>query len=224
MEFSREDSGATRIATLDIETTGFDAETAETVAIGVGLHERGTPGTDASLDCFYREAPDDEAEIILGAAEQLAEYGADLLVTYNGADFDLPFLRDRLDALGETPASPPFGGAPHLDLLTDRKAMPGKWPKLEECVTAYGATPARTVWNGREVDGSVFGEELGPAYLRSLAADAEAGNTALRPVIAHYLESDLENNWLVYYGDLGVEFEPGYAGTVREFSTSIGRE
>lgn len=219
MEYAREDRGATRIATLDIETTGFDAETAETVAIGVGLHERGTPGSDASLDCFYREAIDDEAEMILSAAEQLAGYGADLLVTYNGADFDLPFLRDRLDELGVTPPSAPFDENAHLDLLTDRKAMPGKWPKLEECVAAYGATPARTVWNGMDVDGGVFGEELAPAYLGGLAAEDDTRKTALRPVIEHYLESDLENNWLIYYGDLGVDFEPGYAGTVREFST-----
>jgi len=224
MDFSREDIGATRIATLDIETTGFDAATAETVAIGVGLHERGTPGSDTSLDCFYRETVDDEAEIILGVAEQLADYEADLLVTYNGADFDLPFLRDRLDELGVTQSAFQFPGDAHLDLLTDRKAMPGKWPKLEACVAAYGATPARTVWNGTDVDGGVFGEELAPAYLRCLADDDATRKAALRPVIEHYLESDLENNWLIYYGDLGVAFEPSYVGTVREFSTSLGRE
>jgi hypothetical protein len=219
MDYSRDDVGATRIATLDIETTGFDATAEETVAIGLGLHERGTPGSDASLDCFYREAPDDEGEMILGAAERLADYGADLLLTYNGADFDLPFLRDRLDELGVTQTAFQFAEDDHLDLLTDRKAMPGKWPKLEECVAAYGATPARTVWNGTVVDGGVFGEELAPAYLRGLAADDSARTSTLRPVIEHYLESDLENNWLVYYGDLGVDFEPESAGTVREFST-----
>jgi len=219
MEYTREDSGAQRIATLDIETTGFDAASEETVAVGVGLHERGAAGYEAALDCFYRETADDEAEMIRGAAERLAEYEADLLVTYNGADFDLPFLRDRLTELGAAHTEFPFA-TDHLDLLTDRKALPGKWPKLEECVEAYGSTPARTVWNGTDVDGGVFGEQLAPAYLDALAAEDDDRTAALRPVVEHYLESDLENNWLVYYGDVGVTFDPGYAGTVREFSTS----
>lgn len=221
MQYSREDTDAQRIATLDIETTGTDAQTAETVAIGVGVHTRGEPGTEAELDCFYRDSTDDEAEIITDAADQLAEYQADRLVTFNGHEFDLPFLGNRLEELGVAGVAFPFSQEEHTDLFADRRADTGSWPKLEECVSAYGATPARTRWNDTVVDGGVFAEELAPAYLDGLASNDIERVDALRPVIEHYLESDLENNWLIYYGDLDEAFDPVYAGTENIFTTSV---
>lgn len=221
MKYNRNDIGAERIATLDIETTGFEPEDAETVAIGVGFHERGSPGDAATYDCFYRHDSDDEADMIQAACDQLHEYEADLLVTYNGTDFDLPFLAGRLERLADSKLPLPFTSNSHVDLFADRKAAASKWPKLEECVGAYEASPAQTHWNGTVVDGGVFAEELAPAYLDGLAVDDTSTIEGLRPVIEHYLKSDLENNWLIYYGDIGESFEPAYAGTEATFNTTI---
>lgn len=220
MKYNRNDTGANRIATLDIETTGFEPEAAETVAIGIGLHKRGTPGDAATYDCFYRRDIDDEADIIRSACGQLHEYEADLLVTYNGADFDIPFLTGRLQRLADSELPIPFSSDSHIDVFADRKAAAGEWPKLEECVAAYDESPAQTYWNGTAVDGSVFAEKLAPAYLNGLATDKKSRVEALLPVIEHYLESDLENNWLIYYGDIGASFDPVYAGTEASFNTT----
>ncbi|WP_254830223.1 ribonuclease H-like domain-containing protein [Haloglomus salinum] len=215
MHFDRADDGVERVATLDIETTHWKPESGEVVAVGVGVHERGTPGSEAVYDCLLREG-DDEPAVIRDALDRLASYGADRLVTYNGAEFDIPFLHDRLRAHDADPvALPPVD---HLDLYADRKRRADetgrKWPSLEECVAAYDATPAETHWRGEPVTNSRFGEELGPEYLDAVRA---GDGTGLRAVVEHYLRSDLENNFLVYYGDVGTPFEPAFAGTRRDF-------
>lgn len=215
MQFPRDDDGAGRVATLDIETTHWEPEQGEVVAIGVGVHERGTPGSAASYDCVLR-AGDDEVAVIREAFDRLAGYEADRLVTYNGAEFDLPFLHARLEAHDAAPvALPPVD---RLDLYADRKRRADetgrKWPSLEECVAAYGAIPAETHWRGEPVTNSRFGEELGPAYLDAV----RSGNgSEFGPVVEHYLKTDLENNLLVYWGDVGSPFDPAFAGTRREF-------
>jgi hypothetical protein len=101
----------------------------------------------------------------------------------------------------------------HLDLCTTRSG----YAKLEECVAAYDATPAETHWRGGPLDSGRFGEELGPTYLAALAAGDEAAAAELRSVIDHYLRTDLEANLLVYYGDIGVPFDPALEGEQRTF-------
>jgi DNA polymerase elongation subunit (family B) len=209
MQFERDDDGARRVATLDIETTAKRPEDGEVVAIGLGVHERGTPGADATYDLCYREG-DDEAQLIRRAMERLASYDADRLVTYYGSGFDFPFLRGRLAATGGGGLTEP---ETHLDLCTTR---PG-YASLEECVAAYGATPAETHWRGEPIDSGRFGDELGPAYLEAVAAADDATLVDLQPVTDHYLTTDLEANLLVYYGDIGVTFDPALAGDHREF-------
>jgi hypothetical protein len=215
MQFERDDDGAERVATLDIETTHWQPEQGEVVAIGVGVHERATPGSAAVYDCVLRQG-DDEAAVIRDALDRLVGYGADRLVTYNGAEFDVPFLHARLEANDADPV--PLPPAEHLDLYADRKRRADetgrKWPSLEECVAAYDATPAETVWRGEPVTNTRFGEELGPAYLDAVRRGDGAD---LAAVVDHYLKTDLENNFLVYYGDLGVPFEPAFAESRREF-------
>lgn len=124
MQFDRGDDGARRVATLDIETTATDPEDGEVVAIGLGVHERGTPGVDAAYDCLYREG-DDEADLIRAAMDRLDGYGADRLVTYYGSGFDFPFLRGRLAAAGDDASPEPDT---HLDLCTTRSG----YAELEE--------------------------------------------------------------------------------------------
>jgi hypothetical protein len=211
MRYERDDDGARRVATLDIETTGKRPEDGEVVAIGLGVHERGTPGEEVTYDLLRREG-DDEIDLVRTAMDRLASYDADRLVTYYGSGFDFPFLRGRLAAAGvdDHHAAEPDT---HLDLCTTR---PG-YASLEECVDAYGGTPAETRWRGGPLDSARFGEELGPAYLRALAQGDDAALAELRPVLDHYLRTDLEANLLVYYGDIGVPFEPALAGTHETF-------
>lgn len=78
---------------LDIETTGLDRRT-DRVTV-VGLHRRGTTRT---LVC-------DQGLSASALAAELAD--ATLLVTFNGAQFDLPFLEASFDLAVDRP---------HLDL------------------------------------------------------------------------------------------------------------
>jgi hypothetical protein len=173
MQFERDDDGVGRVATLDIETTAKIPQDDEVVAIGLGVHERGTPGADATYDLCYREG-DDEAHLIRRAMERLASYDGDRLVTYYGSGFDFPFLRGRLAATDGGDLAEP---ETHLDLCTTR---PG-YASLEECVAAHGATPAETHWRGDPIDSGRFGDELGPAYLEALATADDATFAALHP-------------------------------------------
>jgi DNA polymerase elongation subunit (family B) len=209
MRVDRDDDGADRVATLDIETTAVEPDDGEVVAVGLGVHERGTPGSAAEYDCLYREG-DDERELILAALDRLRAFDADRLVTYYGSGFDFPFLRGRLAATGGDIFEPPGN---HLDLCTTRSG----YPSLEDCIEAYGATPAETHWRGEPVTSERFGRELGPAYLDAVVAGDDARAADLREAVDHYLRTDLEGNLVVYYGDIGVEFEPALTGRYARF-------
>jgi len=118
-------------------------------------------------------------------------------VSYHGQDFDLDFLADRLYHLGADNAVADADLEPHIDVFADRKAVCDrtgqKWPKLEECLASYDFAEPVTEWDGRRVDNTRFGEELGPAYLAALA-DGDDRADELREVIDHYLVTDLEAN------------------------------
>lgn len=220
MQYDFTDAGHALVATIDIETTGYAAAESEVVAVGVGVHERGTPADEAEYRLFYRESGDDEAATIRAAVEALEGFDADLLVTYNGAEFDLAYLRERLDLLGADPVPVGLAERNHLDLYVGRKlradAAGKKWPSLEECLRSYDVTPATTVWDGEPIDNTRFGEELGPAYLDALAADPERA-TELRSAIDHYLRTDLEANLALFHADIGLAFDPLYAGEEATF-------
>jgi hypothetical protein len=221
MRLDRDSLGVQQIATLDIETTHYDAEKGEVVAIGLGVHEHGSAGSKATYECFLREDSEDEAEMILEAAQTLDGYGADHLVTFNGDGFDIPFLANRLIQNNVQSAEFPFSPDEHLDLYRDRKQraeeLGEKWPSLEECLEAYGVTPAKTRWEGEPISNSRFGEELGPAYLESIANGSDGQAEELREVVDHYLRTDLENNFVIYYGDVGIDFDPKFAGQHASF-------
>lgn len=209
MRYDRADAGHRRIATLDIETTHFEPTRGETVAIGVGVHERGDPLSTATLDLFHRQAADDEATLIGDALAQLDEYEADYLVTFNGRGFDFDFLADRLDELGAERRSPAIDTAEtHLDLFhDDRKDLADdrgeKWPSLEESLAAYGHHPEPTTWRGEPLDNARFGDELGPAYLDAVRSGDAARAASLRETIIEYLRDDLRANLRLYYYDIG---------------------
>jgi hypothetical protein len=222
MRYSREDTGFERVATIDIETTHYKPEEGETVSIGIGVHDRGTPADGATYEMFHRNG-DGEAALISRALQHLNDFEADGLVSYKGRHFDLDFLYKRSHILEES-----VGGVDlatpetHVDLFEDRKTeaerLNNKWPKLEECIESYEWTPATTIWGGSELTNVRFGEELGPTYLEALGAGDEDRCAALVDVIEHYLVTDLEANIAIYYGDIGETFEPAHLGSTMTFS------
>lgn len=222
MRCSRDDPGLERIATLDIETTHYEAELGEIVSIGVGVHDRGRTSREATYDTFHRNG-DGETDLVRRAMDRLTEFDADGLVSYNGSEFDLRFIEERLDRNGDTVNAPEIATAPerHTDLFTDRKRRADregvKWPSLEDCLDTYGYPCPVTSWDGERITNSRFGEEVGPAYLAALDGDSRCAST-LRDAIDHYLTTDLEANIALYYADVGENFEPYLLGTERAFS------
>jgi hypothetical protein len=238
MRYPRDDPGDERIATVDIETTATDPAEGELVAIGVGVHDRPDPLTAATYETFYRRGAagsrptaddgrvrpeDDEAALVDRAMSHLADAGADRLVTYNGVEFDLPFVEGRLDRLGADVHLPAITEPPtHLDLFLDRKRRADEegspWPRLEACLEAYDHAPPTTVWRGEPLTNARFGQELGPAYLRTL--DTETGarfRKRLAEIVDHYLIGDLEATLALFYADVGVSVEGRYLGTESRF-------
>lgn len=222
MQYARDDPGHDRVATLDIETTATDPDAGELVSLGVGVHDRSEPLTGATYETFHRRG-DDEVTLVERAMKALADAGADSLVTYNGVEFDLWFVEERLDRLDAGVDWPAVTESPaHLDLFLDRKARAEasgeRWPNLEACLSAYGHDPPRTVWRGDPLTNTRFGEELGPAYLRTLGTDTGARfREELGKVMDHYLVGDLEATLALFYADVGVDVEGRYLGTEARF-------
>lgn len=221
MRYERTDPGHRRLATIDIETTGFDPADGEVVSVGVGVHDRGTPAAAATYETFHRTG-DGEAALIERALARLDEVDADGLVSYNGRAFDLAFLRDRLEHLGR-PLEPPSvatDGDRHVDLFADRRRRADRegveWPSLEECLRAYGFPCPVTELDGEAITNTRFGAEVGPAFLRT-RGEASPRAEALEAAVDHYLRTDLEANLALFHADVGDPFEPALLGTTRAF-------
>lgn len=212
MRFPREDPGFERIATLDIETTHFKADLGEIVSIGIGVHNRSDPARDPSYETFHRDG-NGEANLVQKAISRLDDYGVDGLVSYKGVNFDVSFIEDRLTNVSKSVELPEIMTDTdlHLDLYVDREIQADetgvKWPNLEDCLESYGYPQPTTIWQGEKVTNTRFGEELGPAYLQAIEADQERASE-LAAVIDHYLTTDLEANFAIYYSDIGENFEP----------------
>lgn len=218
MQYAFTDGNHDLVATFDVETTSVRPADGEVVAVGIGVHEPGAPADTAEYTVFRREG-DDEGDLIERAVAALGETGADLLVSYNGTDYDLDYLDGRMAALGRDPAPVALHESDdHLDLMLPRRvratAAGENYPSLEACLDSYGIEPARTVWRGSELTNVRFGRELGPAYLDALG---DGGAEELGAVVDHYLVTDLEANFALYYADIGRAFEPRYAATERVF-------
>lgn len=220
LRITRDDPGASHIDTLDIETTHYKPARGEVVSVGIARHERGTPAEDATYHLVHRGG-DGEAETIRRGLQLLADGEPEVLVSYNGKAFDLDFLKQRLHRLDVSNNSLTLPPAMHVDFFVDRQQRASKrdekWPTLEECLESYELTPARTIWDGREVTNARFGEELGPAYLTALLEGDGDEQQRLRAVIEHYLRTDLEANLSLFYADIDETFEPMHLGSERAF-------
>lgn len=227
MRLDKEFDDHDRIVTFDIETTHWKPDKGETVAIGVGHHEPETPGSDARYETFARSTRgiSDEQDLVTTAFSYIDELDGDALVSYNGIDFDMDFLAKRCAHFDPAPSPPALQtSGQHIDLFADRKAACGpgeKWPSLEECLSSYGYSVPKTVWNGTPLDNSRFGDEFGPAFLDVAATGDTQAVDAYREVLDHYLKTDLEANIALYYADQGVSFDPVMLDVPREFTTEL---
>ncbi|ELZ38758.1 hypothetical protein C471_09315 [Halorubrum saccharovorum DSM 1137] len=214
-----------KLVTFDIETTHYDPDEGETVAIGVGQHEVGSSGGEARYEIFARRqrGVDDEQKLVERAFEFIDNLDGDTLVSYNGVGFDMDFLYKRSAHFDPAPGSPELHRAGHhVDLFTDRKAACGpndKWPSLEECLDSYDLPVPKTVWNGAPIDNTRFGEEFAPAFLDALGTGDDQEVSRFRGVLDHYLMTDLEANLALYYADQGLAFDPVHLGLHGEFQT-----
>jgi len=220
MEHDIPDPGFDRVATLDIETTHYDPAKGEVVSIGIGVHNVGQDADSIEYVLYHRRDPsvDDEIEIIKQSFGALNMSGADGLVSYNGKDFDLEFLEDRLYLCGGEFDTQGRMLDTHIDLMQPRKQQCRQtgedWPSLEDCLASYQLPIPKTKWRGAPIDNTRFGDELGPEFIGSLA---EGDTGVLVDVIEHYLRTDLEANLALFYADAGITFEPSLLDSHEEF-------
>lgn len=201
------------IGTLDIETTGLDGSTDELVAIGVGYYEAGRETAEVEVVTRARTR-DDERTLLADAYGWLNERTPGGLATYNGADFDLPFLDDRLAALGcRDEVTLPCADS-HVDLYRARKRAADragrKWPSLEEALGAYDLPVHSTHWEADELTNSRFGEVLAPRYLDALARGDDATVDELEETVVAYTAADVEATVALYEADAGRTYVPRY--------------
>ena len=94
-------------ATLDIETLGLNASRAPVILAGIVRPDRDdtgspTPGTARAVQFFAERGAGagahDERELLIALEEELED--VDVLVTFNGQTFDIPYLRERFRECG----------------------------------------------------------------------------------------------------------------------------
>lgn len=82
---------ANKISIFDIETTGLYPKHDKIILIGF-VHIM-PPHDDGELVQFFSESPEEEKDILLEAIREISD--SDMLITYNGRSFDVPFLDTR---------------------------------------------------------------------------------------------------------------------------------
>lgn len=80
------------MAIADIETTGLSPRSSQVILGGLIVPD----GEDRLAVQYFADSPEEEEELLDRYAAMLAEY--DVIVTYNGSTFDLPFLKKRMKA------------------------------------------------------------------------------------------------------------------------------
>ncbi len=86
--------GGMRLGVFDIETLGLNAARNEVVLAGIMSVN---PDGSAVQTQYFIESPDEEAELLNILMKELNSY--DVILTYNGRHFDVPFITRRGQAL-----------------------------------------------------------------------------------------------------------------------------
>lgn len=161
--------GEGRVLYIDTETTGLAGGTGTfAFLIGVGLH----CADGFEVRQLFLPGPEHERSQLNAFASLAAQASA--VVTYNGASFDLPLLRNRF-AMNGMPD--PLAGVPHLDLLTVARRL---WKEiLPDCSLS---TVERRVLGARRSLNDVPGFEVPARYFAYLRSKDASG---LRGVLEH---------------------------------------
>ena len=81
---------------FDIETTGLSAQRGNKIILTACMT---ADGKGSKITQFLAETPYEEDRVLMSTMEFLCEEGVDYLITYNGAAFDIPFVKQRLELL-----------------------------------------------------------------------------------------------------------------------------
>lgn len=114
---------------IDIETVGFDGAEDCLVAVGVGFVDDGAREIDVHT---LRETESDEAALVDESFAWFDRCQPDDPVTYNHAEFDLSFLRDKLASLDREPTVAAADDAQYLSqqAIATRLTLPLRSFKL----------------------------------------------------------------------------------------------
>jgi uncharacterized protein len=80
-----------KLVYFDIETTGLNPKSSNIILIGMSYEENGR----YIVEQFFAEDLDEEKDILLMFSERLKNF--DMVVTYNGKSFDVPFTNLRME-------------------------------------------------------------------------------------------------------------------------------
>lgn len=156
---------------LDIETTGLKPDAAQITLVGLVFAD----GPVRVLEQYFVDAPAEEAEVMRTVGRRLRSLGT--TVTYNGATFDLPFLRRRAALLGVA-----WPQLETFDLLKVARRWREAYPIMPDC-------KLQTVMSFFELgrEDATSGREMIDAYYRWVGT----GNTADRDLILDHNADDL---------------------------------
>lgn len=85
--------GGLKPCIFDIETTGFSAQRGNKIILTACLIPN---STGVTITQFLAENPYEEDRVIMATMNFLKDESVDYLITYNGASFDIPFMKQRL--------------------------------------------------------------------------------------------------------------------------------
>ncbi|MGH7639578.1 MAG: ribonuclease H-like domain-containing protein, partial [Candidatus Dormibacteria bacterium] len=161
-------AGAGPVVGFDLETTGLRASAA-TVPFLYGWARIAASGVE--LEQWVLLDVGQEEPLVRAAHHQLRHSG--LLLTYNGATFDLPLLRSRTVMTG---VADPWPGTAHLDLLPVIRQLFGH--RLPRCSLRSAEEQLLGLRRGADAAGSEAPKRFW-SYVRS------GDPTPLAPVLEH---------------------------------------
>lgn len=85
--------GGLKPCIFDIETTGLSAQRGNKIILTACLIPN---STGVTITQFLAENPYEEDRVIMATMDFLKDESIDYLITYNGASFDIPFMKQRL--------------------------------------------------------------------------------------------------------------------------------
>jgi uncharacterized protein YprB with RNaseH-like and TPR domain len=135
-----------RIVFLDTETTGIQGGTGMVpFLVGVGYFE----GSDFHMVQYFIRDFDEEHSMLLALGELLQRF--ELVITYNGASFDLPLLEARFTLAR---LNSPFTELTHLDLLPGARRL---WRNGHgSCRLAALESKIVTFFRGEDIPGAMI--------------------------------------------------------------------